>query len=133
MAQKLKPGSYEAKLRVKKGDEVEVIAGKDRGKRGKIIQAIPKENKVVVEGVNLMTKHQKARPTGKQGPGGAQQMTEGGRIQKPAPLYVPKVMLVCPNCNRPTRVGYRYREGDEKLSSRKFRHCKHPDCDKEIG
>ena len=129
MAEKHKPGEYEAKLRIKKGDEVMVIAGKDKGRTGKIIRAIPKENKVVVEGVNLITKHQKARQSGRPG---AQQVQEGGRIQKPAPMFVPKVMLVCPSCHRPTRIGYDYTEGDGKPSSRKFRYCKHPDCRKRI-
>lgn len=130
MAQgKLKRGEYEAKLRIKKGDEVMVIAGKDKGKTGKILRAFPKTNKVLVEGVNIIIKHQKARQTGRPG---AQQMQEGGRIEKPAPLFVPKVMLVCPSCHRPTRVGYDYLEGEGKLSSRKIRVCKHPDCAKRI-
>ena len=130
MAQgKLKRGEYEAKLRIKKGDEVMVIAGKDKGKTGKIIRAFPKTNKVLVEGVNIIIKHQKARQSGRPG---AQQVQEGGRIEKPAPLFVPKVMLMCPNCHRPTRVGYVYNEGEIKLSSRKFRVCKHPDCAKRI-
>lgn len=127
-----KPGEYAAKLRIKKGDEVMVIAGKDRGKTGRIIRAFPKINKVLVEGINIIIKHQKARQTGRPGRSGAQQIQEGGRIEKPAPLYVPKVMLVCPNCHRPTRVGYAFREGEEKLSARKYRVCKHPDCGKAI-
>lgn len=127
-----KPGEYAAKLRIKKGDEVMVIAGKDKGKTGRIIRAFPKINKVLVEGINIIIKHQKARQTGRPGRSGAQQIQEGGRIEKPAPLYVPKVMLVCPNCHRPTRVGYAFREGEEKLSARKYRVCKHPDCGKAI-
>ena len=129
---KQKPGEYEAKLRIKKGDEVMVIAGKDKGKSGKILHAYPKTNKVLVEGVNIMIKHQKARQSGRPGRSGAQQMQEGGRIEKPAPLFAPKVMLVCPQCHRPTRVGYLFREGEEKLSHRKYRVCKHPDCAKAI-
>jgi large subunit ribosomal protein L24 len=129
---KKKPGQYPAKLRIKKGDLVMVISGKDRGKTGRILRAIPKKNQVIVEGVNLVTRHQKARQTGRPGRAGVQQIQEGGRIQKPAPLYVPKVMLVCPQCNRPTRVGYAYREGNEKPAARKYRVCKHPDCGKQI-
>ena len=130
MAQgKLKRGEYEAKLRIKKGDEVRVIAGKDRGKTGKVIRAFPKTNKVLVEGINIIVKHQKARQSGRPG---AQQVQEGGRIEKPAPLFVPKVMLVCPSCHKPTRVGYEYSEGEGKPSSRKYRVCKHPDCGKRI-
>jgi large subunit ribosomal protein L24 len=127
-----KPGVYPAKLRIKKGDQVMVIAGADKGKTGKILRAFPKFNKVLVEGVNIITKHQKARQTGRPGRSGAQQIQEGGRIQKPAPMYVPKVMLVCPHCGRATRVGYTHREGDEKLAARKYRVCKHPDCAKSI-
>lgn len=132
MATKQKPGEYEAKLRIKKGDEVMVIAGKDKGKSGKILRAFPKTNKVLVEGVNIIIKHQKARQSGRPGRSGAQDIQEGGRIEKPSPLFAPKVMLVCPQCHRPTRVGYAYREGDEKLSRRKYRVCKHPDCAKAI-
>jgi large subunit ribosomal protein L24 len=132
MAKAPKPGEYQAKLRIKKGDEVMVIAGKDAGKRGKILHAFPKVNKVVVEGVNMIIRHQKARQSGRTGRSGVQQMQEGGRIEKPAPLFVPKVMLICPNCGKPTRVGYGFREGTEKLSARKYRVCKHPECLKPI-
>ena len=96
MAKAPKPGEYQAKLRIKKGDEVMVIAGKDAGKRGKILHAFPKVNKVVVEGVNMIIRHQKAHQSGRTGRSGVQQMQEGGRIEKPAPLFVPKVMLICP-------------------------------------
>ena len=132
MATKQKPGEYAAKLRIKKGDEVMVIAGKDKGKSGKILRAFPKTNKVLVEGVNVIIKHQKARSTGKAGRSGAQEVQEGGRISKPSPLFAPKVMLLCPHCHRPTRIGYDYTEGAEKLSSRKYRKCKHPECGKRI-
>jgi large subunit ribosomal protein L24 len=129
---KQKPGEYEAKLRIKKGDTVMVIAGKDKGKTGKIMRAFPKTNKVLVEGVNIMVKHQKPRQTGRQGAMGAQNVDQGGRIEMPAPLFVPKVMLVCPNCGKPTRVQYAFREGDGKLASRKYRVCHHEDCGKAI-
>jgi large subunit ribosomal protein L24 len=132
MATKRKPGEYEVKLRIKKGDEVMVIAGKDKGKTGKILHAYPKTNKILVEGVNIVIKHQKARQSGRPGRTGAQQLQEGGRIEKPAPLFAPKVMLVCPQCHRPTRIGYAFHEGEEKLSHRKYRVCKHPDCGKAI-
>lgn len=132
MAKKKKPGEYPAKLRIKRGDTVAVIAGEDKGRTGKVLHAYPKVNKLLVEGVNMIVKHQKARQSGRPGATGAQQIQEGGRIEKPAPLYVPKVMLVCPQCQRPTRVGYAYREGDGKLSGRKYRVCKHPDCGKPV-
>jgi large subunit ribosomal protein L24 len=120
------------KLKVKKGDTVEVIAGKDKGKRGEILQAYPKLNKVKVKGANMLTRHRKDRASRGVAAAGANQMIKGGRIEEESPLYVAKVMLVCPNCQRPTRVGYAYKEGTEKLSRRKYRVCKHPDCAKAI-
>ncbi len=132
MPGKLKRGEYESKLRIKKGDEVQVIAGKDKGKTGKILRAFPKTNKVLVEGINIMIRHTKPQQTGKTNRAGMQDIQAGGRIEKPAPMFVPKVMLLCPNCHLPTRVGYAYREGDAKLSSRKYRVCKHPTCGKSI-
>lgn len=120
------------KLKVKKGDTVEVIAGKDKGKRGEILQAFPKLNKVLVKGANILIKHQKDKPSNKPGAAGQNQVLKGGRIERESPLYCAKVMLVCPNCQRPTRVGYAFKEGDEKLSRRKYRVCKHPDCAKPI-
>jgi len=120
------------KLKVKKGDTVEVIAGKDAGKRGEIIAAYPKENKVLVRGANIMVRHTKDRPSNRPGAAGANQMQKGGRIEKEAPLFTAKVMLICPSCQRPTRVGYQFHEGEEKPARRKFRVCKHPDCGKPI-
>jgi large subunit ribosomal protein L24 len=131
---KFKPSKPEepVKLKVKKGDTVEVISGKDKGKRGEILTAYPKDNKVVVKGANVVIRHAKDRPSNRAGAAGINQMQKGGRLEKEAPLFVSKVMLVCPKCGRPTRVGYNFREGEEKLSHRKFRVCKHPDCGKAI-
>jgi large subunit ribosomal protein L24 len=120
------------KLKVKKGDLVEVISGKDKSKRGQVTRAIPKENKVVVQGVNMIVRHTKDRANRNAGANTANSVIKGGRIEKEAPLFAAKVMVVCPACKRPTRVGYDYREGSEKLSARKFRKCKHPDCGKSI-
>lgn len=120
------------KLRVKKGDTVEVLSGKDKGKRGAIMRAYPTTNKVVVEGVNIIVRHTKDRPSRRPGAAGANQTIKGGRIRKEAPLFVCKVQLVCPVCDRPTRVGYAYRDGEEKPSRRKYRVCKHPDCGKPV-
>ena len=86
--------SETTKLHVKKGDKVVVLSGKDKGKQGKIIEAQPKKAKVVVEGVNKVKRHTK--PT--------QKMPQGGIIVKEAPLHVAKVMLVCPACDKPTRI-----------------------------
>ena len=91
-----------AGLRIKKGDRVRVLTGKDRGKEGVVMRAIPEKNKVIVEGVNVAKRHQKARTATQQ----------GGIIDKDMPIPVPNVALLCPSCG-PTRVGYRI-EGDEK-------------------
>lgn len=83
------------KLHVKKGDTVVVLSGKDKGKKGKVIEALPQTAKVVVEGVHKVKRHTK--PT--------QKLPQGGIITKEAPLASSKVMLICPACNKPTRIG----------------------------
>ncbi len=84
---------------LKKGDNVQVISGDDKGKKGKVLKVIPLEEKgmfkVIVEGVNFVKKH--TRPN--------KQAQQGGIIQKEAPLTVSKVMLICPRCNRPSKIG----------------------------
>ncbi|MHC1746693.1 MAG: 50S ribosomal protein L24 [Negativicutes bacterium] len=82
------------KLHVKKGDTVIVLSGKDKGKKGKIIEAQPKKDRVVVEGVNKVKRHTKA----------TQKAPQGGILVKEAPVYSSKVMLVCPSCSKPTRI-----------------------------
>lgn len=88
-------------LKIKKGDQVIVLAGRDKGKTGKVIAALPKDQKVIVEGRNVVTKHQRPKRTTRATP-----QTQTGRIQMPAPMAVGKVMLVCPRCEKPTRVGH---------------------------
>ncbi len=95
------------KLRIRKGDLVEIISGKDKGHQGKVLACYPKEQRVLVEGANIVTRHQ--RPRGRQ---------PGGKMQKPAPIHVSNVMLICPKCGQRTRVGWTFREG------RKLRVCK---------
>jgi large subunit ribosomal protein L24 len=90
---------------IKKGDVVRVIAGKDLGKKGKVLKAIPKENRVVVEGVNRAKKHQ--RPT--------RAIPQGGILQVESPLDVSNVMILCTKCNRPTRVGKKILDNQEKV------------------
>ena len=87
-----------AKLR--SGDKVVVITGKDRGKRGRVRQVLPKDNRVVVEGVNMIKKHQRARQQGQQ----------SQIIEREAPIHVSNVMLIDPSNDQPTRVGFRRRE-----------------------
>lgn len=88
------------RMPLKTGDTVYILSGKDRGKTGKVIRVFPKENRIVVEGINLATKHQRRRPTGVRA--GTQQ--QYGIIQMPAPLFASKVKVVCPHCDKPTRV-----------------------------
>ena len=90
-----------SKLNLKKGDTVVVLAGKDKGKQGKIIQAIPKKLQVVVEEVNKVKRHTKP----------SLKTPQGGIISKEMPLNVCKVMLVCPACNKPTRIAHKLVDG----------------------
>ena len=97
-----------SKLHVKTGDTVYVISGKSRGKRGKVLVTSPKEGKVIVEGVNVATKHQKPK----------NQQDQGGIIKTETPIYACKVMVVCPKCGKPTRVAHKITDG------KKARICK---------
>jgi large subunit ribosomal protein L24 len=117
-------------MKIKKGDVVHILSGKDRGKQGRVIDARPKEQRVVVENLNLVTRHQRPRPIQNANRMGGVQMTEGGRIEKPAPLPVGNVMLVCPTCNRPTRIGTVVKE--IKGQTVRVRVCKRADCGQEI-
>ena len=108
-------------MHVKTGDEVMIITGKEKGKRGKIKQAQPRTQRVVVEGLNIVKRHTKQR-----GPG-----RPGGIIEFEAPIHVSNVMLICPKCQRATRTGQRFLEElDHKGRPRKVRYCKA--CDSEI-
>ena len=95
-------------MNIKKDDKVVVLSGKDKGKQGKVLVAEPKAGKVIVEGVNVATKHKK--PT-KQG-------EDGGIIKVETPIYASKVQLVCPKCGKTTRVGHKITDG------KKIRICK---------
>ena len=117
-------------MRVRKGDLVHVLSGKDRGKQGRVIDARPKDGKVIVENLNIVKKHTKPRPIQNTSRMGTAGMTPGGVIDKPAPLPVGNVMVVCPVCNRPTRVGIHEREAHGGMI--KVRVCKRADCGQEI-
>jgi len=117
-------------MKVKKGDLVQMVAGKDRGKRGRILDARPNEGRVVVENLNLATKHQKPRPIRDQSRMGGAQMTPGGRVEIPVSVPVGNVMLVCPTCKKPTRVGYKFKE--IKGETVKVRVCKQEGCGEEL-
>ncbi|MEX2355766.1 MAG: 50S ribosomal protein L24 [Thermaerobacterales bacterium] len=84
-------------LTIRKGDTVVVLAGKDRGKQGKVQRVIPNDQRVIVEGINLAKKHRK--PT--------RQVMQGGIVEQPAPLHVSNVMVVCKQCGEPTRIATR--------------------------
>jgi large subunit ribosomal protein L24 len=103
-----------AGLFVKKGDTVRVLSGKDRGAQGKVLLTSPKTSKVIVEGVNRITKHSKIQTTTR----GAQ---EGGIVHQEAPIHVSNVQVVCPQCGKPSRIGYRTDE--EGHSVRVCRKC----------
>ena len=96
-------------LKIKKNDTVVVLSGKDKGKQGKVLGTIPSEAKVVVEGINKVTCHIKPRKQGE----------EGGIVKREAAIAACKVQVVCPKCNKGTRVAHKI-EGDKKI-----RVCKH--------
>ena len=115
------------KMKVKKGDLVHMLSGKDRGKEGRVLEARPRERRVVVENLNIQKRHTRPRPIKDSSRMGQTQIQPGGVIELTAPLPVSSVMLVCPTCNRPSRIGYEFRE-DEKGRRVKVRVCKRADC-----
>src|ERR671915_539805 len=92
-------------MKVKKGDLVQVLSGKDRGKQGRVLEARPTERRVIVENLNMIKRHTRPRPVRNASRMGGPQIEPGGVIEKPAPLPVANVMVVCPICRRPSRVG----------------------------
>ena len=106
-------GSKVNKLHVKKGDTVVVLSGKDKGKKGKVLEVSPKERKVIVENVNMVTKHVKPRKMGDQ----------GGIVKAEGAMYACKVMLVCPKCGKPTRIAHKILNDGTKQ-----RLCKNTGC-----
>jgi large subunit ribosomal protein L24 len=117
-------------LKIKQGDTVQMLSGKDRGKQGRVLEARPRDNKVIVENLNLMKRHQKPRPMRDASRMGGTQMAPGGIIDRPSAVSASNVMLVCPTCKLPTRVGYRFKEG--KGGTVKVRVCKREGCGQEI-
>lgn len=117
-------------MRVKKGDLVQILSGKDRGKQGRVIEARPGDRRVIVENLNVVKRHTRPRPMKDASRMGGTTMQPGGVIEKPAPLPVSNVMVVCPTCNLPTRVGYAFKE--LKGERVKVRVCKRADCGEEI-
>ena len=117
-------------MKVKKGDTVQMLAGKDRGKQGRVIKASPRDGTVIVENLNLMKRHQKPRPMRDASRMGGTQMAPGGIIDRPSAVSASNVMLVCPTCKLPTRVGYGTREA--KGGTMKVRVCKRAGCGQEL-
>ena len=101
--------------RIKKGDTVKVIAGKDLGQQGEVIRVLRKENRVIVERVNIIKKHQRAQQAGNR-------QIAAGIVEREAPLNLSNVMLVCTQCKQATRVGHRINEEGKKV--RVCKHCK---------
>ena len=112
-----------AGLFVKKGDTVQVIAGKDKGVKGKVIMADPASNRVLVEGVNRIKRHTRITQSAR----GSQQ---GGIVTQEAPVHASNVQVVCPSCNKPSRIGHRKGDADANGKARSVRVCKR--CDKDI-
>jgi large subunit ribosomal protein L24 len=92
--------------KIKKDDLVVVIAGKDKGRRGKVLKVLPKRSRLVVEKVNMVKRHQRATQT-----------VKGGILEKEAPIHVSNVMLICSKCGEPTRVGYKLLQDGRKVRS----------------
>jgi large subunit ribosomal protein L24 len=113
-------------MKVRKGDLVQVIAGKDRGKQGRVIESHPRQRRVIVENLNVVKKHRRPRAMRDSSRMGQPQNQPGGVFDVANPLPVSNVMVVCPTCNRATRVGYEFREA--KGGRIKVRVCKRADC-----
>lgn len=98
-------------MNIKKDDKVVVLSGKDKGKEGKVLSADPKGGKLIVEGVNVATKHQKPK----------NQQDQGGIIKTETPIYACKVMVVCPKCGKPTRIAHKITDGKKGPHLQKVR------------
>jgi large subunit ribosomal protein L24 len=118
------------KMKVKKGDLVQVLAGKDRGKQGRVIEARPSERRVIVENLNVAKRHTRPRPIKDASRMGGTQVVPGGIIDKPAPIPVSNVMVVCPTCGNPTRVGIHEKEIKGEIV--RVRVCKREGCGQEL-
>lgn len=106
-----------SKVHVKTGDTVVVLSGKDKGQKGQVVAVSPKEGKVIVEGINKVKKHVKPRAMGQQ----------GGIIEAEGAIYSSKVQVVCPKCDKPTRIAHKILEDGSKV-----RVCKNDGCGEEF-
>ena len=117
-------------MNVRRGDTVIVLAGKDRGKRGRVIEARPSERRVIVENLNVAKRHTKPRPIRDSSRMGGAQIVPGGILDKTAPIPVSNVMVVCPVCGNPTRVGIAEKEVKGEIV--RVRVCKREGCGQEL-
>ncbi|MGE0544214.1 MAG: 50S ribosomal protein L24 [Dehalococcoidia bacterium] len=101
--------------KIKRNDTVQVLSGKDRGKQGQVRRMLPKEERAIVTGVNIVKKHRRPRSANE----------TGGIIEMEAPLHVSKLMVICPSCGKPSRIGIR-----TKADGTRFRYCKK--CESEL-
>jgi len=101
-------------MRIRMGDTVLIISGKDKGKSGKVIEVFPKNQRIMVEGINIVKKHVKPKRSGE----------KGQRVEVPRPFHISNAKLICPKCKKPTRLGARI------IEKRKYRTCKK--CGQEI-
>lgn len=92
-------------LRIKKNDSIVVISGKEKGKRGRVLSVSPSKGSLIIEKINVVKKHMKP----------SRKYTQGGIIEKEAPIHLSNVMLICPKCNKPTRIGSLFLEGGRKV------------------
>jgi large subunit ribosomal protein L24 len=97
-------------VKIKKGDTVKILSGKDRGKTGRVSMVLKKENKILVEKINIVKKHRKQK---------SDQKEEQGIIEVEAPISASKAMIVCPLCNKPTRVSYKVSKGKKERMCKK--------------
>jgi len=100
-------------MKIKSGDKVKIIAGKDKGKKGKVLQVFLDKGRASVEGINLAIKHLRPKKQGE----------KGQKIEFPAPLNTSNLMLICPKCNKPTRIKFKILEKSDNLKKKKVRTC----------
>jgi large subunit ribosomal protein L24 len=117
-------------MKVRKGDLVHILTGKDRGKQGRVIDALPRERRVIVENLNVVKRHTKPKPLRNTSRMGGPQIQPGGVIDKAAPVPVGNVMVVCPTCKLPTRIGMKVKTS--KGEQVRVRVCKREGCGQEI-
>lgn len=100
-------------MKIKSGDKVKIIAGKDKGKKGKVLQVLKDKSKVSVEGINLAIKNMKPKKQG----------AKGQKVEFPAPMNVSNLMLICPKCNKAVRVSYKVLDKADNKKNKKIRMC----------